>query len=74
MVTARPNRPESVLSVREAAERLGISYPMLRRLVKQGKIAHVSIAGVKKIRPENLSAIARDVSPVADRPEGTVRP
>jgi len=50
---------EPLLTCAEASRRTGISYSMLRRLLINGRIASVDVAGVRRVR---LSAVRSAMS------------
>ncbi len=46
--------PERLLSVREAAERLGVSRQHVYRLVQRGELPGLHVGGVVRIDPREL--------------------
>lgn len=49
-----------MLTVRQAAERLGLQETSLRKFIKQGRIPIVKLWGAVRIRPEDVEQIIRD--------------
>lgn len=49
-----------MLTVREAAKRLGLQETSLRKFIKQGRIPIVKIWGAVRIRPEDVERLIRE--------------
>jgi excisionase family DNA binding protein len=48
--------PERLLSVREAAQALGVCSAIVYRLVDRGDVAHVRVSNAIRIAPRDLTA------------------
>ena len=48
------NAASKLLRLTEVAERLNVSLPTVRRLVKEGRIQTVRVGRILRVRPEDL--------------------
>jgi excisionase family DNA binding protein len=53
---ALPGRVECLLTVREVAERLGVSTATVYALRERGELPHVRVSNAIRIRPADLDA------------------
>ncbi|MCC7201862.1 MAG: helix-turn-helix domain-containing protein [Nitrospirae bacterium] len=49
-----------MLTIREAAKRLGLQETSLRKFIRQGRIPVVRVWGAVRVRPEDIEQIIRD--------------
>jgi excisionase family DNA binding protein len=63
--TAAPEPTRLLLTVEEAAQRLGIGRTTMFRLIKSGEIESVQIGRLRRIRPDALTAYTQRLTDAA---------
>lgn len=64
---------EAWLTIREAAEHLGVSEPTIFRWMREGKVSFFKLGGATRFKRENLDMVARKVTAAEEGQERATR-
>ncbi len=70
---AESTTAEAWLTVREAAEHLGVSEPTIFRWMREGKVSFFKLGGATRFKRENLDMVARKVTAAEEGQERATR-